>query len=84
MLDNSYITYGKPKISQDEIDEVNEVLKSTWLGTGKKAQLFESNFSTESRLLDTAKPILNSDSLWKPYTLLLLGDYFTFKKRKMY
>ena len=45
-----------------------------------KKILFESNFSTESRLLDTAKPILNSDSLWKPYTLLLLGDYFTFKK----
>ena len=45
-----------------------------------KKALFESNFSTELKLLDTVKPILNSDSLWKPYTLLLLGDYFTSKK----
>ena len=45
-----------------------------------KKALFQSNFSTELELLEVAKPILNSDSLWRPYTLLLLGDYFTSKK----
>jgi len=45
-----------------------------------KQALFQSNFSTEIELLKIVKPILNSDSLWKPYALLLLGDYFTSKK----
>ena len=45
-----------------------------------KKALFQSNFSTELELLKIVKPILNSDSLWRPYVLLLLGDYFTSKK----
>ena len=45
-----------------------------------KKTLFQSNFSAELELLEVAKPMLNSNSLWKPYTLLLLGDYFTSKK----
>ena len=45
-----------------------------------KKALFQSNFSTELELLEVTKPILNSNSLWKPYTLLLLGDYFASKK----
>ena len=45
-----------------------------------KKALFQSNFSTEIELLEIVKPILNSDSLWKPYTLSLLGDYFISKK----
>ena len=45
-----------------------------------KKALFQSNFSTELELLKIVKPILNSDSLWRPYALLLLGDYFTSKK----
>ena len=45
-----------------------------------KKALFQSNFSTELELLKIVKPILNSDSLWKPYALLLLGDYFASKK----
>ena len=45
-----------------------------------KKALFQSNFSTELELLKIVKPILNSDSLWRPYSLLLLGDYFTSKK----
>ena len=45
-----------------------------------KKALFQSNFSTELELLKIVKPILNSDSLWRPYALLLLGDYFASKK----
>ena len=45
-----------------------------------KKALFQSNFSTELELLKIVKPILNSDSLWRPHALLLLGDYFTSKK----
>jgi len=44
-----------------------------------KKALFNSNFITESELLEDTKPLLNSETLWKPHTLLLLGDYFTYK-----
>jgi len=45
-----------------------------------KKSLFQSNFVSENELLDSTKPLLNTDTLWKPHALLLLGDYFVFKK----
>ena len=44
-----------------------------------KRALFDSNFVIESELLETIKPLLNTDTLWKPHALLLLGDYFMSK-----
>ena len=44
-----------------------------------KKALFNSNFVIESELLETVKPLLNTDTLWKPHALLLLGDYFMSK-----
>jgi predicted negative regulator of RcsB-dependent stress response len=44
-----------------------------------KKALFSSNFISESDLLESTKILLNSDSLWKPHALLLLGDYFVSK-----
>ena len=41
-----------------------------------KKALFNSNFVTESKLLEDVKPLLNSETLWKPHALLLLGDYY--------
>jgi len=34
----------------------------------------------ESELLNISKPIISSDSVWKPHILLLFGDYFLSKK----
>ena len=45
-----------------------------------KKALFQSNFVNESELLETVKPLINSETVWRPHALLLLGDYFTFKK----
>ena len=45
-----------------------------------KKALFQSNFMNESELLQVVKPLINAESLWKPHALLMLGDYFTFKK----
>ena len=42
--------------------------------------LFDSNLAQEQKLIDSLKLIVNSDSLWKPHALLLLGDYFFSKK----
>ena len=44
-----------------------------------KKALFSSNFVNESKLLETIKPLLNTDTLWKPHALLLLGGYFMSK-----
>ena len=44
-----------------------------------KKALFDSNFIVESELLETIKPLINTDTLWKPHALLLLGDYFMSK-----
>ncbi len=41
----SYLKFSIPDITQKEIDEVVTTLKSGWLTTGKKTQLFEKNFA---------------------------------------
>jgi len=41
----SYLKFSIPDITQKEIDEVVATLKSGWLTTGKKTQLFEKNFA---------------------------------------
>ena len=45
-----------------------------------KKALFNSNFIRESELLEDIKPLLNTETLWKPHALLLIGDYFASKK----
>ena len=45
-----------------------------------KKALFNSNYMAESELLSDIKPLLNNETLWKPHALLLLGDYFVYKK----
>ena len=44
-----------------------------------KKALFNSDFVNESELLESVKPLLKKDTLWKPHALLLLGDYFVSK-----
>ena len=45
-----------------------------------KKALFNSNFISESKLLSDIQPLLNTETLWKPHALLLMGDYFAAKK----
>lgn len=46
-----------------------------------KLALFESNFVNEYDLLETIKPLISSETIWKPHALLLVGDFFTSKKQ---
>jgi len=48
-----------------------------------KKALFQSNFLNEAELLTITKPLIENNSLWKPHALLLLGDYFVFKKEHL-
>ena len=45
-----------------------------------KKALLSSNFVNESELLESIRPLLNTETLWKAHGLLLLGDYFASKK----
>ena len=71
---------------QDILSLFNHVIKNNRfekeiknLLTYKKI-LYSVNFITEEELLNEVKPILNSETIWKPYVLLLVGDYFVSKK----
>ena len=44
-----------------------------------KKALFNSNFVNEAELLEFIRPLLSTETLWKPHGLLLLGDYFMSK-----
>ena len=41
-----FLVFGAPQIEQAEIDEVEDCLRSGWLGTGPKVAAFESSFRT--------------------------------------
>ena len=36
-----FIVFGAPQIEQDEIDEVVDSMRASWLGTGPKVARFE-------------------------------------------
>ena len=44
-----------------------------------KKALLNSNFVNESELLESIRPLLSTETLWKAHGLLLLGDYFASK-----
>jgi len=48
-----------------------------------KKAIFQSNTANELELIETAKPLLNAETLWKPHILLLLGDFFVSKNQNL-
>ena len=62
------------------INEINLDKEIKNLNIYKKG-LFNSSFVSENELLLILKPIINSDSLWKPHALILLGEYFLDKNQ---
>ena len=45
-----------------------------------KKALIQSNLVNESKLLETVNPIIKEETIWKPYALLLVGDYYASNK----
>ncbi|MDR2431027.1 MAG: DegT/DnrJ/EryC1/StrS family aminotransferase [Candidatus Margulisbacteria bacterium] len=39
-----FLVFGSPRIEEDDIQAVNEVLRSGWLGTGPRVKQFEADF----------------------------------------
>jgi len=42
---NNYIVFGRPDYSQDEMDAVNRVMRSGWIGMGQETALFETELA---------------------------------------
>ncbi len=65
------IPFSPPDISQDEINEVVEVLKSGWITTGPKTKLFEQKIA---QMCNTKKAVcLSSQTTCAEMTLRILG-----------
>ena len=62
------------------INEINLDKEIKNLNIYKKG-LFNSSFVSENELLLILKPVINSDSVWKPHALILLGEYFLDKNQ---
>ena len=45
-----------------------------------KKALLNADFVSENEMIKILKPIINSESLWKPHALMLVGDYFISNK----
>ena len=71
--------YKEISILYDHLLENNKFEKELRNLLIYKKALFNSNFVNESELLESTKPLLNTETLWKPHALLLLGDYFVSK-----
>ena len=83
LIDNQILN-SKEKINNlfDQIlNDVNLEKEIKNLVIYKKA-LFNADFQTENVMLEILKPVINSESFWKPHSLLLLGDYFLSKGEK--
>ena len=76
--------------SQDDINHYfDEILNNTNIDNEvknliiyKKA-LFNSEKTSEVNLVEILKPVINSDSIWKSHSLLLMGNYFLSKGEKI-
>ena len=71
--------YKEISILYDHLLENNKFEKELRNLLIYKKALFNSDFVNELELLETIKPLLKKDTLWKPHGLLLLGDYFVSK-----
>ena len=83
LIDNNLI-----KNKEDTNDLFNKLINETNLDEEiknliiyKKA-LFNSDFESESRLLQILNPIINSESIWKSHALYLMAEYFYSKNEK--
>ncbi len=70
-LEERIIPFSPPDITQEEIDEVVDTLKSGWITTGPKTKLFEEKIA---EYCNTSKTVaLNSATAAMEMTLRLLG-----------
>ena len=68
---NDFLVFGQPLIEQEEIDELIDSLKNSWLGTGKKTAQFEQDFAAYKNVRHVAA--VNSCTAALHLSCLVLG-----------
>ena len=48
-----------------------------------KKALLSSSFVNEAEFLESTRLLINTETIWKPHALILLGDYFFSKGEKI-
>ena len=83
IIDNKLIT-EKSKINSlfDNIIKKTPLDKEIQNLIIYKKALYNADNIQENELLDILKPIINSDSIWKPHALYLMAEYFFSKNEK--
>ena len=80
IMDQNLITdYRELSALFDHLLEKNKFSKEERNLLIYKKALLNSNFVNESEMLKSIKPLLSTETFWKPHALLLLGDYFVSK-----
>jgi len=79
MNQNLITDYNQLSLLFDHLLENNKFPKEVKNLLIYKKALFDSEHVNESEFLEFTKQLLNTESLWKPHALLLLGDYFVSK-----
>tara|TARA_Y100000294_G_scaffold55407_1_gene52286 strand:+ start:4831 stop:5382 length:552 start_codon:yes stop_codon:yes gene_type:complete len=80
LIDNKVVSSNKEinHLFDQVLNNVNLEKEIKNLVIYKKA-LINADFQPENIMIEILKPVINSESFWKPHSLLLLGDYFLFK-----
>ena len=80
LIDNKVVSSNKEinHLFDQVLNNANLEKKIKNLVIYKKA-LINADFQPENIMIEILKPVINSESFWKPHSLLLLGDYFLFK-----
>jgi len=80
LIDNKIIN-DNDKIGNlfDKVILINKDIELRSLIIFKKALYFSDKYS-ENEMLKILNPVINSESIWKQHSLLLMGDYYFNKK----
>ncbi len=83
LIDNKVLNTNeeKNKLFDQILKHVNLEQEIKNLVIYKKA-LINVDIKSEHEMIEILKPVINSQSFWKPHSLLLLGDYFLSKGEK--
>ena len=81
LLDNNLIN-DQVKVGElfDKVISINKDIELKNLVIFKKGLYFSDKLE-EGELLKILNPIINSESIWKQHALLLMGDYYFYKKQ---
>lgn len=60
MTEEPFIVFGAPDLQEDEIGEVEAVLRSGWIGTGPRVARFEADFARYKNVAPEAVAAVNS------------------------